>query len=233
MPGIGDCLLKAKDDEKLWDSYNHLMMSADVERLRKVLAREELFRKTIDIPGDIVECGVFKGTGLAQLIKFKSIFSPGSVKTVVGFDLFGQSPVVQSDFDSNQMKSYFEACGVDLLDLAEIRSKIMAIDAGRTEVKLIAGDVGLTCRKYVEDNPGFKVSFLNMDLDLAEPTLAALESLWPRVSLGGVVVFDEYAISQWSESQAVDKFFADKGGVQIKCLPWARTPSAFIVKNSM
>ena len=62
MPVNGECLLKAKDDEKLWDSYNHLMMSADVERLRKVLAREELFRKTIDIPGDIVECGVFKGS---------------------------------------------------------------------------------------------------------------------------------------------------------------------------
>ena len=52
---------KMNEEEKLWDSYNDLMMSADVERLRKVLAREELFRMTLDVPGDIVECGVFKG----------------------------------------------------------------------------------------------------------------------------------------------------------------------------
>ena len=57
------------------------------------------------------------------------------------------------------------------MDLAEIRSKMEAIDAGRTDVKLIAGDIGVTCRKFVDDNPGFKISFLNMDLDLAEPTL--------------------------------------------------------------
>ena len=75
---------------------------------------------------------------------------------------------------------------MDLLDLAEIRSKMMAIDAGRTEVKLIAGDVGLTCRKYVEDNPGFKVSFLNMDLDLAEPTLAVSD--WEKSVVVVVVV---------------------------------------------
>ena len=66
---------------------------------------------------------------------------------------------------------YFDVCGVDSLDLAEVRSKMEAIDAGRTDVKLIAGDIGVTCRKFVDDNPGFKISFLNMDLDLAEPTL--------------------------------------------------------------
>ena len=53
--------VKVNAEQQLWDSYNHLMMSSDVERLRKVFAREELFRKTIDVPGDIVECGVFKG----------------------------------------------------------------------------------------------------------------------------------------------------------------------------
>ena len=51
---------EANVEQLLWDSYNHLMLSPDVERLRKTLAREELFRRTIDIPGDIVECGVFK-----------------------------------------------------------------------------------------------------------------------------------------------------------------------------
>ena len=83
---------------------------------------------------------------------------------------------------------------METLDLTAIRSTMSAIDGGRTEVKLIAGDVRFTCKKFVDENPGFKISFLNMDLDLAEPTMEALKALWPRVSVGGVVVFDEYAV---------------------------------------
>lgn len=39
--------------------------------------------QTIDLPGDIVECGVFKGAGLAQWAKFLQIHCPGSLKYVV------------------------------------------------------------------------------------------------------------------------------------------------------
>lgn len=225
---------KGDAEQQLWDSYNHLMMSPDVERMRKVFAREELFRRTIDIPGDIVECGVFKGTGLAQFSKFKSIFCPGSPKAIIGFDLFGKSPLVGSEFDNAQMQNYFDVCGVDSLDLSTIRSMMSSIDSGRTDVKLVVGDVTVTCKKFVDENPGFKISFLNMDLDLEEPTLKSLEALWPRVSLGGIVVFDEYAIPEWSESRAVDNFFTKLGGkLEIKCLPWARTPSAYVVKTTI
>ena len=44
--------------------------------------------------------------------------------------------------------------------------------------------------------PGFRISLLHMDLDVEEPTLKALEALWPKVCKGGVVIFDEYAISR-------------------------------------
>ena len=52
-----------------------------------------------------------------------------------------------------------------------IRSMMSSIDSGRTDVKLVVGDVTVTCNKFVDENPGFKISFLNMDLDLEEPTL--------------------------------------------------------------
>ena len=75
---------KGDAEQQLWDSYNHLMMSPDVERLRKVFAREELFRRTIDIPGDIVECGVFKGL-LCKCNALKII--PGRIRTYGRTDL--------------------------------------------------------------------------------------------------------------------------------------------------
>ena len=42
----------------------------DTERLRKFLVREHLFKMTIEIPGDIVELGVFKGIGIECILVF-------------------------------------------------------------------------------------------------------------------------------------------------------------------
>lgn len=46
---------------------------------------------SLELPGDIVEIGVFKGTGIAQLLKLREIFIPSSNKKVIGFDLFSES----------------------------------------------------------------------------------------------------------------------------------------------
>jgi hypothetical protein len=70
---------------------------------------------------------------------------------------------------------------------------------------------------------------LHLDLDLGSATYAALEALWPRVVRGGVVVFDEYAVPRWTESEGVDQFFATRQ-VTLRAIPFARTPTAYVVK---
>lgn len=52
----------------------------DITRIRKLMAHEYLFRETIKIPGNIVEFGVFNGSGLFQFLKFKKIYCPNSQK---------------------------------------------------------------------------------------------------------------------------------------------------------
>ena len=66
------------------------------------------------------------------------------------------------------------------------------------------------------------------DLDLEVPTYDTLAALWDRVSSNGMVVFDEYAFHNWSESVGVDRFFADKK-VKIESLNFV-APSAYVVK---
>ena len=106
----------------------------------------------------------------------------------------------------------------------------MGMEKSRCE--LIAGDIRETAARYVATSPGMRISLLHLDLDLADATRAALEAFWPRVSRGGIVVFDEYAVRGWTESDAVDDFFRNIP-VQIATLPWARTPTAFIVKQEI
>ncbi|MCA4916759.1 MAG: macrocin-O-methyltransferase, partial [Phenylobacterium sp.] len=69
------------------------------------------------------------------------------------------------------------------------------------------------------------------DCDLYAPTKAALEALWPKVSRGGVVLFDEYGIPDWpGETQAVDEFLADKPVLKLETFTWTNAPAAYLVK---
>ena len=52
-----------------WDLYNSFFLCNDIERLRKFLVKVELFKKVLNIPGDIVELGVFKGRFSEVLLK--------------------------------------------------------------------------------------------------------------------------------------------------------------------
>ena len=82
------------------------------------------------------------------------------------------------------------------------------------------------------ENLGFRISLLHCDLDVYEPTLNTLETAWPRIVPGGLVVFDEYAVEDWGESDAADEFFKTLSNPpRLKQLPNSPTPTAFCVKG--
>mgnify|MGYP001237149453 CR=1 FL=1 len=221
-----------ESEERIWDAYNTLLCCGDVERMRKLLARYWLFMKTLHLPGDIVECGVFKGTSLLMFLKFLHIHCHGSEKKVIGFDFFGNTKqeVLEelTGNDHREMGELFEESNFEGIDEEELQR--MAQNIYPNHCTLVNGDISRTVSEFVNANPGMRISLLHMDLDVEKPTFDALKALWPRVVRGGIVVLDEYAISKWSESEAVDAFLKDKD-VMIHTEPWMRTPSAYIIKN--
>lgn len=64
-----------KNSQELFDSFNYFMMSSDKRVFNKLAARTLLCESVKDIPGDIVECGVFKGTGLYTFLKLKHLLN--------------------------------------------------------------------------------------------------------------------------------------------------------------
>lgn len=66
--------------------------------------------------------------------------------------------------------------------------------------------------KFVEENFGLRISLLYFDIDLYRPTLVGLQNLFPRVVWGGVVIFDEYRVPEWSgKSNAIEVYLAAQG----------------------
>jgi hypothetical protein len=219
----------ATEDQTLWDAYNLLCRGPDVERLRKLLVRHDLFRLAADVPGDIVECGVFKGAGLMTWLKMLAIYQPGSGKRVVGFDTFSAFPAPADGREKKVVADLVEEANFRGITTHDLDVMIESAGLRKSACDLVAGDIRETARAYVAAHPGFRISLLHLDLDLGSATHAALETLWPRVVRGGVVVFDEYAVSRWTESEGVDRFFATRD-VSLRAVPFARTPTAYAIK---
>ena len=219
--------------QKIYDGFNDFMLSSDLKVFGKMLARTLLFEKVKDVPGDVLEFGVFKGTGLMTFLKLKRYFCPNAMKKVVGFDFFETNGLLNSlsSQDKEAMSTLFKERGFAHEESFKeyLNESILSFGFGSHEFELVKGDASQMAKEYIKDRPGLKISLLYLDLDLAKPTYDVLCAMWSRVSKGGIVVFDEYAYHKWSESQGVDKFFEDKE-VEIISLNYM-APTACVVKK--
>lgn len=219
-------------EQDLFDAFNGFMLSSDLKVFGKLLARTLLFNQVKDIPGDIVECGVFKGTGILTFLKLKRYFCPNSHKQVIGFDFYNTKDLVESlsGYDKEAMDTMFKGRGwshePNFCDY--LNQRILEFGFKDYEFELIPGDVCKTTHEFVSERPGAKISLLYIDVDLDVPTYEILSAMWDRVSSGGIVVFDDYAYQRWTESPGADRFFEDKG-VQIKSLNFM-APTAYVIK---
>jgi hypothetical protein len=206
--------------------------------LKRFLAHYELFRMVVDLPGDIVELGVYRGASLMSWANFLEIRNMGDrQKQVFGFDNFrGITPLDEKDGKQDSRVSKVMG-GYDAGVFEEILEDAIAIfDNDRfipykPRVILIKGNIEETVPRFVEERPGLRICLLHFDCDTYRPTKVGLEVLWPRVVPGGVVLFDEYGIRPWEgESNAVDEYFEDKN-VTIYRLDWAPNPGGYIIKE--
>jgi len=186
-----------------------------------------MFEMALNVPGEIVEGGVFKGAGLMYWAKLVEIFAAGSRKRVIGFDVFAPFRQVPLQAEEKDVASRHDkiAEGISKADIAAIVEEARLAH----RVELVEGDISQTAAAYVAQHYGFRISLLHLDLDTYAGTKAALIAFWPVVSRGGVVVLDEYGIPGMGESQAVDEFFADKE-VRPMVVPYAETPTAYLIK---
>tara|TARA_B100001540_G_C15792795_1_gene636265 strand:+ start:361 stop:1062 length:702 start_codon:yes stop_codon:yes gene_type:complete len=218
-------LLRKFQEESLL-FYDEFLANSSYDRIQKIIWKYELFKKIIDIPGDIVECGVHKGSGIYLYSKLLKIFKPNSLTKVVGFDFFGKPQKIKNkfgiDFKVNQNhigNGSKEKKIIKNLEKYNIKN-----------IKLVAGDVCVTTKQYTKKNIGFRISMLILDVDNYEGTLECLKNLYPNVTRGGIIVLDEYALEKYGESDAVDEFIKNKK-LKIRSAPWSSTPSAYIIKK--
>ncbi|WP_223342327.1 hypothetical protein [Synechocystis sp. PCC 7339] len=85
-------MINLPDFSKNFDYENNFYLSCDSSRIAKLIAHYELYKMIRDLPGAIVECGVFKGTSLTRFATFRDLFDHAHSKKVIGFDIYGKFP---------------------------------------------------------------------------------------------------------------------------------------------
>jgi len=219
--------------QQSYDDYNNFIFGSNDPIFFKMATRMDIFNKVRNLNGDIVECGVFKGSGMMLWLKLLKMYSPHDSRKVIGFDFFGKDFVeTLTGSDHDGMKEVFDRCQAENNDLSTetLSKKFVAAGASPDRFQLVKGDISKTIPEFLSTRPGMRVSVLYLDVDTEEPTYNALVALWDRVVPGGIVVFDEYGYHVWSESNAVDRFVKEKNLTLHKFnVP---SPTAFLVKGT-
>jgi hypothetical protein len=220
-------------NQDMYDNYNGFIFSNDRVVFNKLYSKMFFYEMTKHLPGDIVECGVFKGSGLLAWLKILAMNEPNSIKKVLGFDFFDSGFIndMETGVDKETMKQVFtrdKNLVNNDISLEGISNKIISAGFDSSKFELIKGDVIETSQFAVEQKPGLRISILYLDMDLDKPTYAALKTFWNNIVKGGVIVFDEYAYHSWSESNGADDFIEEMG--LTLHTTGIKAPTAYIIK---
>jgi O-methyltransferase len=169
-----------------------------------VIAPERLYvlvtlaRQALTLPGDYVECGVFKGGSammLALLLERESLV-PGRLLHL--FDTFTGMPASDRRFDTYYKGGEFSDTSVE-----GVRQRIPQTDL----VRFIPGRIPET----FADVSHIRIAFAHIDVDIYAAVRDCCAFIYPRLVVGGFMVFDDYAWSTCPGARrAVDEYFAQR-----------------------
>jgi hypothetical protein len=194
------------DTEKAFDYENGFYLTSDIRRMGKLLAHFRLYSQIMNLPGHVVECGVFKGASFIRFATFRELFESSYSRKIIGFDTFGKFPSQKNPEDDKYAKEHNEQTGTGIS--ASEFEKVLK-HKNITNYELVIGDINETVPEYVKKNPQLKIAMLHIDVDVYEPTMTILKNLYHKVVPSGLIVLDDYSTVQ-GETRAVDEFFAKK-----------------------
>lgn len=216
------------DETKDFMYENGFYLTSRPYRIGNILSHWELYKMITNLPGGILELGVFKGGSLIQWATFRELLENENSRKIIGFDIFGRFPGVDSiKSDQEFIRNWNEKFEGEFISEEEIRKSLAVKGIGNVE--LVKGDIQQTLPVYLEKNKELKLSLLHIDTDVYEPCKTGLELLYDRVVEGGLIVFDDYGCVE-GETRAVDEFFSGRR-MELHKFPFSHTKPCYMVKR--
>jgi O-methyltransferase len=172
-----------------------------------------------DIEGDIIECGIAAGGNFATMILGATENEKGAARRFWGFDSFegiqraGKKDAEQAGIgaithDTNvPYEDLLVTTNITAHSLQQVMTNLMNWGLDKYDVNLIQGWVQNSIPTVIDQIN--KIAILRLDMDVYHPTIFTLEALWDKISVGGIVIIDDWALS--GVRVACEEFFEAKG----------------------
>jgi len=191
------------DPERPWEDDREFLELWDRIKGQTLLDRTRVFmlfqmaRRAAALPGHYAECGVFRG-GTALLL---SICKPADKKLFL-FDTFEGMPEVNHEHDYHRQGDFSET------SLQGVQNLL----AGRSNVIFRNGLFPKTAEELEDE----VFSLVHVDFDIYQSVKDACEFFYPRLVVGGSIVFDDYGYASCPGAKsAVREFCVEKGTNEI------------------
>jgi len=172
-----------------------------------------------NIPGDFVECGVWKGGSMMAIAEtliqlgvtdkqlyLYDTFAGMTAPTEEDKDQLERDAAAQLQEDADKKE---ESAVWAFSSLEEVKNNISKINYPAANIHFIEGDVLQT----IPGNTPHSIALLRLDTDWYESTKHEIEYLYPKLQSKGVLIIDDYGF--WKGSRkAVDEYI-ERNNIQV------------------
>lgn len=165
------------------------------------------------IPGDIVECGVWRGGSMHAVARTLDAAGDHSRELYLLDTFEGMPPPTEKDIrlDGKTAQALLDAGTKEqtiwaYASLEDVKAGFETVPYPAEKVHYVPGKVEDTVPEHTPET----IALLRLDTDWYDSTRHELEHLYPRLVSGGILIIDDYGTWQGSQ-QATDEFLEQTG----------------------
>lgn len=159
-----------------------------------------------DIPGDLVECGVWRGGACILMRAVLAAFGDETRCVWVADSFAGLPHPDPVKFKADKGLKPELVAGILAVPESEVRANFQRYGLLDDQVRFLPG----WFKDTLPTAPIERIAVLRLDGDLYESTIEALDALYPRLSPGGFCIIDDYYVVEPCR-QAVTDYRAKHG----------------------
>ena len=198
--------------EEVWSRLPPTIRGVNIRLFTTYVAVRHIIRARIE--GDFVECGVYQGR--QALMMAHTLTALGVTdRELCLYDTFtGMTEPGPKDHkdparpqaSAAETWAKWDAGSWKGASIEEVQGNLRTCNYRQDRIRLIEGDVLQTLPNTRPD----QIALLRLDTDFYESTKHELDTLYKRVTTGGIIIIDDYG--RWGgQRAAVDEYFDDLG----------------------
>ena len=200
------------------DFYEQFPCFVGAKWLGRYMSFYECYKKTLGIAGHIADVGTHRGAVALFFAKLSLLYEPHSITQVHGFDLFERGETVDGEKGITYVETY-------------ARVKYLIETQGLQRYALMHQlNILSELKGFFEQHPHLQFRLVFLDVGEYDLVSVSLREFWPRLTPGGIVIFDQFNFEAApGETKAVKEFLPPSA--VIRTFPNGWMPTAYVVKE--